>query len=66
MQRYKTIAETHRAEAIVTVATASVREAGNAAQFVREVEKQTGLRVEVLSGVEEARLIGLAAAHGCS
>src|SRR6185369_13787988 len=66
MQRYKTIAETHRTEAIVTVATASVREAHNAAQFVRDVERQTGLRVEILSGIEEARLIGLAAAHGCS
>ena len=66
LQRYKTIAETHHADAIVTVATASVREATNAAQFVKEVARQTGLRVEILSGVEEARLIGLAAAHGCS
>ena len=66
LQRYKAIAETNRAEAIVTVATASVREAHNAAQFVKEVERQTGLRVEILSGIEEARLIGLAAAHGCS
>ena len=66
LQRYKTIAETHRAETIVTVATASVREAHNAARFVKEVERQTGLRVEILSGVEEARLIGLAAAHRCS
>jgi exopolyphosphatase/guanosine-5'-triphosphate,3'-diphosphate pyrophosphatase len=66
IQRFKTIAETHRAEVIVTVATASVREANNTAQFVKEVEQQTGLRVEILSGVEEARLIGLAASHGCS
>lgn len=65
IQRFKTIADTHRADAIVTVATASVREANNAAQFVKEVEQQTGLRVEILSGVEEARLIGLAASHGC-
>ena len=66
IQRYKTSAETHRAERIVTVATASVREADNAAQFIKDVAQQTGLRVEVLSGIEEARLIGLAAAHGCS
>lgn len=66
IQRYKTIAETHQAERIVAVATASVREAHNAAQFINEVEKQTGLRVEILSGVEEARLIGLAASQGCS
>lgn len=66
IHRYKTIAETHRADAIVAVATASVREASNAAQFINEVEQQTGLRVEILSGIEEARLIGLAASHGCS
>lgn len=65
IQRYKTIAETHHADEIVAVATASVREAKNAAHFIREVEHRTGLRVEVLSGVEEARLIGLAASHGC-
>jgi exopolyphosphatase / guanosine-5'-triphosphate,3'-diphosphate pyrophosphatase len=66
IQRFKTIADTHRADAIVSVATASVREAHNAAHFVKEVEQQTGLRVEILSGIEEARLIGLAASHGCS
>jgi exopolyphosphatase / guanosine-5'-triphosphate,3'-diphosphate pyrophosphatase len=66
IQRFKTIAETHQTDAIVAVATASVREADNAAQFINEVEQQTGLRVEILSGIEEARLIGLAASHGCS
>jgi exopolyphosphatase/guanosine-5'-triphosphate,3'-diphosphate pyrophosphatase len=66
IQRFKTIAETHQTETIVAVATASVREASNAAQFIKEVEQQTGLRVEILSGIEEARLIGLAASHGCS
>ena len=66
IQRFKTIADTHRVEQIVTVATASVREADNAAQFIKEVGQQTGLRVEILSGIEEARLIGLAASHGCA
>lgn len=66
IQRFKTIAETHQTENIVAVATASVREANNAAQFIKAVEQHTGLRVEVLSGVEEARLIGLAASHGCA
>ena len=50
----------------MAVATASVREANNAQQFINQVEQQTGLRVEILSGIEEARLIGLAASHGCS
>jgi exopolyphosphatase/guanosine-5'-triphosphate,3'-diphosphate pyrophosphatase len=65
VQRFKTIAEAHQTEEIVAVATASVREANNASYFIKEVEQKTGLRVEILSGVEEARLIGLAASHGC-
>jgi exopolyphosphatase / guanosine-5'-triphosphate,3'-diphosphate pyrophosphatase len=64
IQRFRTAAEVRQAEVIVAVATASVREARNAAQFIRQVERKTGVRVEILSGVEEARLIGLAAAHG--
>lgn len=66
IQRFKTIAETHQAESIVAVATASVREANNSAQFIGAVQQHTGLQVEILSGIEEARLIGLAASHGCA
>ena len=66
IQRFRTAAEVRQAEMIVAVATASVREAANASQFIRQVEKATGIRVEVLSGVEEARLIGLAASQGCA
>ena len=66
IQRFKTIAEAHQADSVVAVATASVREADNAAQFIKDVKQHTGLQVDILSGVEEARLIGLAAAHGCA
>ena len=66
IRRFRSIAETRGAERVVCGATASVREAHNAAAFVREVERQTGVRVEVLPGVEEARLIGLAASRGCA
>lgn len=63
LQRFRSIAEARGAESIVAIATASVREANNAAQFVRTVEQKAGIKVEVLSGIEEARLIGLAAGH---
>jgi exopolyphosphatase/guanosine-5'-triphosphate,3'-diphosphate pyrophosphatase len=66
IQRFRTTAEARQADTIIAVATASVREARNSAQFIRQVEKRTGVRVEILSGVEEARLIGLAASHGCA
>ncbi len=62
---FKTLAHNLGAEKIITVATASVREADNAQAFIREVESRTGIRIEVLSGIEEARLIGIAAARGC-
>jgi len=66
INRFRSIAEARGAEQIVTVATASVREASNAPQFIREVQKKAGVAVEVLSPIEEARLIGLAAAEACA
>ncbi|HEX7996927.1 MAG TPA: Ppx/GppA phosphatase family protein [Pyrinomonadaceae bacterium] len=66
IKRLRSIAEARGAERVIAIATASVREAYNSAEFVDEVERQTGMCVEILSGVEEARLIGLAAAQGCA
>lgn len=66
IKRLRSIAEARGAESIVAIATASVREANNAANFIRAIEQKAGVRVEVLSGIEEARLIGLAASQGCS
>lgn len=66
IKRFRSIAETRGAEHIIAVATASVREAHNSAQFIEEVEKLTGVRVEILSSIEEARLIGVAATQNCA
>src|SRR5262245_1141114 len=66
IKRFGSIAEARGAERIFTVATASVREARNAAQFIREIQRKAGVSVEILSAIEEARLIGLAAAQGCA
>lgn len=65
IKRFRSIAEARGAETIVAIATASVREANNSANFIRAVEQKSAVRVEILSGVEEARLIGLAASQGC-
>jgi exopolyphosphatase / guanosine-5'-triphosphate,3'-diphosphate pyrophosphatase len=59
--KFRSMAESRRVDTIIAVATASVRESSNAAEFVAEVERQTGVRVEVLSSIEEARLIGVSA-----
>lgn len=66
LKRFRSIAKAQGADKIVSLATASVREADNADDFLRTVEQETGLRVAVLSGIEEARLIGLAASQGCT
>lgn len=44
----------------IAFATSAVRSATNSAQVLDEVEKQTGVRLEILSGEEEARLTFLA------
>lgn len=64
--RFNSIAEARGAERVIAIATASVREAENSDEFLKEVRGRTGLRVEILSGVEEARLIGVAAVYGCA
>lgn len=66
IKRFRSIAEARGASRIIAIATASVREAYNAEEFLEEIERRTGLRLEVLSGIEEARLIGLAASRGCA
>ena len=66
IKRFKGIADARGVETIVAVATASIREAKNSARFIQEIAQKTGIKVEVLSGVEEARLIGLAASRGCA
>jgi exopolyphosphatase / guanosine-5'-triphosphate,3'-diphosphate pyrophosphatase len=66
LKRFRSLAEDHGTEDVSAIATAFLREADNAGEFVRVVEEQTGVRVALLSGIEEARLIGLAASHGCT
>lgn len=66
IRRFRSMAEARGAERIVATGTAAVREANNSAEFINAVEQTTGIKVEILSGIEEARLIGLAASHGCS
>ncbi|HEY6331858.1 MAG TPA: Ppx/GppA phosphatase family protein [Blastocatellia bacterium] len=60
LQRYRKMSEANRVAKIITIATAAVRESNNASEFIDRVRKEVGLDVQVLPGVEEARLIALA------
>jgi exopolyphosphatase/guanosine-5'-triphosphate,3'-diphosphate pyrophosphatase len=60
---FKMLADRHGAERIKAVATSAVREAANGGEFIRRVRDEIGLRVRVIPGREEARLIFLGVAH---
>jgi exopolyphosphatase/guanosine-5'-triphosphate,3'-diphosphate pyrophosphatase len=60
LRRFKQMAEANRADLIITTATAAVRESQNPEKFIDRVRKEVGLDVQLLPGVEEARLIALA------
>ncbi len=64
MSKFRRLAESHRVDEIVAVATSAVREADNGGEFLLAIRQQTGIRARVISGTEEARLIHLAAAYG--
>jgi exopolyphosphatase / guanosine-5'-triphosphate,3'-diphosphate pyrophosphatase len=56
LERMATLARQLGAERIDAVATSAVREASNAASFIADITRVTGLKVRVLDGEEEARL----------
>ena len=61
---FRRLAESQGVDEIVASATSAVREAENAQVFLDAVQRQTGIRVQVISGTQEARLIHRAAAYG--
>ena len=64
LAKFRRVAETHKVDEIVAAATSATREADNGGDFIAEVDRQTGIRIRVISGTEEARLIHLAAGYG--
>src|SRR5262245_4032914 len=64
LAKFKRLAESNKVDEIVASATSATREAENGGDFIAEVGRQTGIRIRVISGTEEARLIHLAAGYG--
>src|SRR5258708_24266571 len=63
LMNFKRLLRVRRVEKLRAVATSAVREARNRAEFIRRIKRETGLTVEVISGLDEARLIFQAARH---
>jgi exopolyphosphatase / guanosine-5'-triphosphate,3'-diphosphate pyrophosphatase len=63
LSQFRTLAERQGVTRIKAVATSAVREAANGGDFIEQVEKDIGLRVKVIPGREEARLIYLGVRH---
>jgi exopolyphosphatase/guanosine-5'-triphosphate,3'-diphosphate pyrophosphatase len=59
LDRFCRIAQGFQVQSIVAVATSAVREAPNGLEFLKRIEQDLGLRVELISGQEEARRIYL-------
>ncbi|MGB0278862.1 MAG: Ppx/GppA phosphatase family protein, partial [Prochlorococcaceae cyanobacterium] len=64
LRHCRELASSHDVEEIVCVATSAMREAPNGLAFLEEVERDFGLKTEVISGPEEARLIYLGVLSG--
>ena len=63
MERFADILRQLGIEHYRAVATSAVRESRNGRKLVERVRRETGLTLEVISGVEEARLVHWAARH---
>lgn len=63
LRRFQQMAIANKVDLILTTATAAVRESHNADKFIERVQKEIGLDIQLLPGVEEARLIALAVAE---
>lgn len=62
LKRFSELAKSKHAF-VRAIATSAVREAINKAEFIQRVYEETGIDVEVVSGVEEGRLIYLGTLH---
>src|SRR6478672_6330143 len=64
LTKFRRLADSHKVDEIVAAATSAVREAENGGDFIAEVARRTGIKVRIISGNDEARLIHIAAVYG--
>ena len=66
LKRFKSYCESNGVKRIITAATSAVREAPNGRDFIKRVQSEQGIQIELISGSEEARLIYLGVLSGMS
>jgi exopolyphosphatase / guanosine-5'-triphosphate,3'-diphosphate pyrophosphatase len=59
LRRFRSIVESHSIQATRIVATSATRDASNQQEFLERCRASFGTPIEIISGLEEARLIGL-------
>ena len=59
LRRFHRATQAHGAEQVRAVATSAMRDASNSSAFLQWIHAATGWRVEIISGLEEGRLIHL-------
>ena len=64
LKRFKEYCKSNGVKQIITAATSAVREAPNGQDFIQRVQIEVGIKIELISGFEEARLIYLGVLSG--
>lgn len=59
LRRFQKATRLHRVTTVRVIATSALRDASNATTFIEWVQRSVGWHVEVVSGIEEGRLIHL-------
>jgi exopolyphosphatase/guanosine-5'-triphosphate,3'-diphosphate pyrophosphatase len=57
VRRLRRLADAVGAQEVIAKATSAIRSAANGSELVDRIEEETGVEVQVISGIEEARLI---------
>lgn len=63
IKKFYHLAQSKNIQKIFAVATSAVREAENGGDFVQKIQKETSMKVRVITGEEEGRLIYLGVKH---
>jgi exopolyphosphatase/guanosine-5'-triphosphate,3'-diphosphate pyrophosphatase len=64
LSKFERLAKSHQVDEILAAATSATREAENGGEFLKAIERTTGVRPRIITGSLEARLIHQAAVYG--